>query len=42
MTLKNMLLRIFLNEKLDTAFLYHNLVHTQRVVEKANELARTL
>ena len=28
-----------LNEKLDTSFLYHNLTHTQRVVEKAKELA---
>ena len=28
-----------LNEKLDTSFLYHNLTHTQRVVEKANWLA---
>lgn len=28
-----------LNEKLDNSFLYHNLTHTQRVVEKANELA---
>lgn len=27
------------NEKLDPSFLYHNLTHTQRVVEKANELA---
>ncbi|OEK07805.1 phosphohydrolase [Flavivirga aquatica] len=27
-----------LNEKLDTAFLYHNLTHTQRVVEKVKEL----
>ncbi|GAA4888710.1 hypothetical protein GCM10023311_10830 [Flaviramulus aquimarinus] len=27
-----------LNEKLDTSFLYHNLTHTQRVVEKANWL----
>lgn len=29
----------FLNENLDTSFIYHNLAHTQRVVEKANELA---
>ena len=29
----------FLNENLDTSFVYHNLTHTQRVVEKANELA---
>lgn len=29
----------FLNEKLDNSFVYHNLAHTQRVVEKANELA---
>ncbi len=29
----------FLNENLDTSFIYHNLTHTQRVVEKANELA---
>ncbi|TWO34605.1 HD domain-containing protein [Seonamhaeicola sediminis] len=28
-----------LNEKLETSFLYHNLTHTQRVVEKASELA---
>jgi HD superfamily phosphodiesterase len=28
-----------LNAKLDTSFLYHNLTHTQRVVEKAKELA---
>ncbi|WP_298237760.1 Pycsar system effector family protein [uncultured Algibacter sp.] len=28
-----------LNEKLDSSFLYHNLTHTQRVVEKAKELA---
>ncbi|AUS05505.1 Pycsar system effector family protein [Pseudotamlana carrageenivorans] len=28
-----------LNEKLDCKFLYHNLTHTQRVVEKANLLA---
>ncbi|RED45739.1 Pycsar system effector family protein [Seonamhaeicola aphaedonensis] len=28
-----------LNEKLETSFLYHNLTHTQRVVEKATELA---
>ena len=28
-----------LNEKLDPSFLYHNLTHTQRVVEKAKELA---
>ncbi|WP_248722075.1 Pycsar system effector family protein [Seonamhaeicola sp. ML3] len=27
-----------LSEKLDNAFLYHNLAHTQRVVEKAKEL----
>lgn len=29
----------FLNENLDPSFLYHNLTHTQRVVDKANELA---
>lgn len=29
----------FLNENLDTSFIYHNLTHTQRVVEKTNELA---
>ncbi|MGB5417605.1 Pycsar system effector family protein [Algibacter sp.] len=28
-----------LNDELDTSFLYHNLTHTQRVVEKAKELA---
>ena len=28
-----------LNNKLDNKFVYHNLAHTQRVVEKANELA---
>ncbi|MFT5215046.1 MAG: putative metal-dependent HD superfamily phosphohydrolase, partial [Glaciecola sp.] len=28
-----------LNDKLDNKFVYHNLAHTQRVVEKANELA---
>tara|TARA_R110002111_G_scaffold154746_2_gene221573 strand:- start:15051 stop:16253 length:1203 start_codon:yes stop_codon:yes gene_type:complete len=28
-----------LNEKLDSSFVYHNLTHTQRVVEKAKELA---
>ena len=28
-----------LNEKLDASFLYHNLTHTQRVVEKAQLLA---
>ena len=28
-----------LNDKLESAYLYHNLAHTQRVVEKANELA---
>ena len=28
-----------LNEKLDSKFLYHNLSHTQRVVEKSKELA---
>lgn len=28
-----------LNNKLDNTFVYHNLAHTQRVVEKANELA---
>ena len=27
------------NEKLDTSFLYHNLTHTKRVLEKAKELA---
>jgi len=27
------------NEKLDSAYLYHNLAHTQRVVEKVNDLA---
>ncbi|KAB1067937.1 HD domain-containing protein [Tamlana haliotis] len=30
-----------LNEKLDTAFLYHNLTHTQRVVEKSEFLANS-
>ncbi|WP_299885147.1 Pycsar system effector family protein [uncultured Lacinutrix sp.] len=29
----------FLNEHLDSSFVYHNLSHTQRVVEKALELA---
>ncbi len=29
----------FLNENLDTSFIYHNLTHTQRVVKKVNELA---
>ena len=29
----------FLNKNLDASFVYHNLTHTQRVVEKANELA---
>ncbi|MEW4923804.1 Pycsar system effector family protein [Algibacter sp. 2305UL17-15] len=29
----------FLNEKLDTSFTYHNLTHTQRVVEDAKTLA---
>lgn len=28
----------FLNDNLDTAFVYHNIAHTQRVVEKVNEL----
>ena len=28
-----------LNDKLNNKFVYHNLAHTQRVVEKANELA---
>ena len=28
-----------LNNKLDNKFVYHNLAHTQRVVEKAKELA---
>ena len=28
-----------LNEKLDTAYVYHNLTHTQRVAEKTKELA---
>ncbi|MCA0152038.1 Pycsar system effector family protein [Winogradskyella vincentii] len=28
----------YLNEKLDPKFVYHNLAHTQRVVEKINEL----
>lgn len=28
-----------LNNNLDSRFVYHNLAHTQRVVEKANELA---
>ncbi|MFI1745242.1 Pycsar system effector family protein [Thalassobellus sediminis] len=28
-----------LNESLDSSFIYHNLTHTQRVVEKAKELA---
>ena len=28
-----------LNQKLDNKFLYHNIPHTQRVVEKATELA---
>ena len=30
----------YLNENLDTSFVYHNLTHTQRVVEKASELAK--
>jgi len=29
----------FLNENLDNSFVYHNLTHTQNVVEKASELA---
>ncbi|RKE98442.1 Pycsar system effector family protein [Ichthyenterobacterium magnum] len=29
----------FLNENLDKSFIYHNLAHTKRVVEKAQELA---
>jgi len=29
----------FLNEKLDSIYLYHNLAHTQRVVEKTGDLA---
>ena len=29
----------FLNEKLDSKYVYHNLAHTQRVVEKTKELA---
>ena len=28
----------YLNDNLDTNFVYHNLAHTQRVVEKVNEL----
>lgn len=28
----------YLNENLDTSFVYHNLAHTQRVVSKVNEL----
>lgn len=30
----------FLNENLDPKFTYHNLAHTQRVVEKADELSK--
>lgn len=30
----------YLNEKLDSKFVYHNLAHTQRVVEKINELTQ--
>ena len=29
-----------LNDNLDAAFVYHNLAHTQRVVEKTKELAK--
>ena len=28
----------FLNENLDPSYLYHNLIHTQRVVKKTKEL----
>ena len=28
----------YLNDHLDTSFVYHNLAHTQRVVSKAKEL----
>ncbi|WP_333780773.1 hypothetical protein [Tenacibaculum pacificus] len=29
-----------LNEKLDTSFIYHNVLHTQRVVAKTKELIK--
>lgn len=32
----------FLNENLDKSFIYHNLTHTQRVVEKTKELAEAM
>lgn len=32
----------FLNDKLDDKYLYHNLAHTQRVVEKTKELSENL
>ncbi len=35
---ENFVINLF-NEKLDSKFLYHNLSHTQRVVEKAKDLA---
>ena len=28
----------FLNENLDPSFIYHNIIHTKRVVEKTKEL----
>ena len=45
--MKNLLLEAenfvinLLNEKLDSKFLYHNLSHTQRVVDKSKELAES-
>ena len=42
--MKNLLLKAenyvisFLNENLDSSFIYHNIIHTKRVVEKTKEL----